>query len=941
VAGNKRISSASAAAALSISASAIAQAPPPDAPKGEEVETVIVTGIRQSLAKGLEVKRESTQVVESIIAEDIGKLPDNNVIEALQRVTGVQITNRGGGEADGISIRGLPDITTTWNGRNVFTGVGRALALQDIPANLINRVDVFKTRASDQIETGLAGQIDVRTRRPFDFPGFQMSLNARAINQEQRDSVDPNLSFLASNTWDLGSDSRFGALLNLSYSRTRYRDQSVTAGALVPFVTATGPRPAGFTPLQRVFNGTPPVWEAGTDRGLPTEPGSTLDFDTGPGTANFPYLLARDALFASDFEGDRKRPAANLALQFAPNDTSEYTFEAFYQGYREQMFNNLHFTFADWWGSLRQPPEGTITLYPDTNLIKTRVVGAPFNFNSGDSTWANTDTYVYALNGKWEVGEKLTLEADVSFQESQFETNFLAIRTTRVPGEITLDFNAHDGIPSWHFTNGMGGNVDADMLNPAQWNMGQIFENKGHDLGNATTATIDGDYLLGGDGSVFRKLSFGVRYDDRDAVHSQPVTLPAPEFPGGGTLAQMPVGMLWTNEDFFDGSSLIPGEWVVANGYYLRDHAAEVRAMYGVPEEGPTAVRSYSVGEKTSSAYVQMDMQFGDKFTAEAGVRYTRVETPIEFTDLVAAGNPVTTAESTVSDFMPSVTLRYNVTDDFRLRANYGETLRRPNFDQLNPNFTLVQDLTGVGYGSGTGGNPDLKSASGKNLDLTFEWYFAEDSAIYGTLFKREIDGLVVPFVQTLTIPGTGLNVDVFKVTRPVNASDGELEGFELGFVYFPSLPGILNGLGFQGSFTKLDSSQNIPRFDPAGNIIGEDTSEFFGVSDFSYNFTLAYDHAGLGARLSYVWRDDFIANNEARLFANPIGIWRRPESSLDLQLNYNFNENLSISFDAVNITEEMQQSYYAFADAGGPDMFNFGNTVISRTFALGVRWKY
>src|SRR6185436_8939130 len=156
-------------------------------------------------------------------------------------------------------------------------------------------------------------------------------------------------------------------------------------------------------PLQRVFNGDPAIWEAGTDRGLPYEPGSTLDFDTGPGTANFPYLLARDALFASDFEGDRKRPAANIALQWAPNDSSEYTFEAFYQGYREEMFNNLHFTFADWWGSLGPDPASTITLYPDTNIIKTRVVGAPFGFNSGDSTEQETDTYAYSLAGKWQV----------------------------------------------------------------------------------------------------------------------------------------------------------------------------------------------------------------------------------------------------------------------------------------------------------------------------------------------------------------------------------------------------------------------------------------------------------------------------------------------------------------------------------------------------------
>jgi len=182
----------------------------------------------------------------------------------------------------------------------------------------------------------------------------------------------------------------------------------------------------------------------------------------------------------------------------------------------------------------------------------------------------------------------------------------------------------------------------------------------------------------------------------------------------------------------------------------------------------------------------------------------------------------------------------------------------------------------------------------------------------------------------------------VFKVTRPVNASDGDLDGIEVGFVYFPeNLPNVLKGLGVQGSYTQLDSSQNIPRFNSAGDIVAQDTSAFFGVSDSSYNVTLAYDRAGVGARLSYVWRDDFLARNEARLFANPIGTWRQPEESLDFQLNYDFNEHLAVSFDAVNLTEQIQKEYYAFADAGGPDLFNFGNVLISRSFALGVRWKY
>jgi outer membrane receptor protein involved in Fe transport len=174
-----------------------------------------------------------------------------------------------------------------------------------------------------------------------------------------------------------------------------------------------------------------------------------------------------------------------------------------------------------------------------------------------------------------------------------------------------------------------------------------------------------------------------------------------------------------------------------------------------------------------------------------------------------------------------------------------------------------------------------------------------------------------------------------------VNASDGELKGIELGFLWFPSLPGAFNGLGLQGSFTKLDSEQNIPLTNDAGEIIGQETSEFFGVSDTSYNVTLAYDHSGFGGRLSYVWREDFLSANEARIFANPIGQWRSPEKSLDLQLSYDINEHLAFSFDVVNVLGDMEQSYYKFADAGNPTVSNFGTTLISRSYAFGVRWKY
>lgn len=930
---------AGSALAIGLATSAHAQAQSevaaPQAAADNEVEEIVVRGIRASLEKGLAVKRQSSQVVESVVAEDIGKLPDNNVVEALQRVTGVQVTGRSGGEATAISIRGLPDITTTWNGRNVFTASGRQFALQDIPANLVKRIDVYKTRASEQIETGIAGQVDVQTRRPFDFSGPAFSLAARGIWHEQADKFNPNVSALVSNRWQTNAGD-VGALLNVSFARTQYRDQSVTAGAVVPFMTATPA--AGWTPLERIFptDGRAPgqdLWIAGSNSGLPSAAGSTLTING----AKVPYLLARDAVFASDLYGDRKRPAVNAALQFAPNEKSEYTFEFFYDGYRNTTFNSLLFSFVDWWGNLGANPASTYTLFPNTNIMKTRTVGSVYGFNSGDLTSAKTDSFVYALSGKWEVGDRLHLDADFTYQDSKYSSQFLAMRTDRVANAITVDFNPGNGVTAFKFDN------NALLTDPAQWNVAQFYDNANRNRGDAITLSFNGVYDA--DWGPLRTLKFGGRYDFRgasEAQRNQDGFL-------GRSLSTLDKGLRFTNKDFFDGRSAVPTSWVLANGYYLRDHATEIRALYKTVNPAFRTTdqlklfTNFNVDEATTAAYLQADFEqdlFSRPLKVQAGLRYVDVSTDMAFNDQLTGGRKL--ANKKVSDLLPSVTVRYDVADDVVLRFNYGKTLRRPNFTDLNPNYNLTGDLTNVGYGSGTGGNPDLEATRATNYDLTAEWYFAPSSALYATAFRREIDGLVVSLRRRQTIANSGQNTNSFVISQPVNASDGVLKGLEVGLVYFPEyLPGVLKGLGVQASLTKLDSSQNVPSTDSSGRITGQQRTAFFGVSDFSYNVTMAYERGKIGARLSYVWRDDFLARNEAALFANPIGIWSKPEKSLDFQLNYKVRDNLSVSFDAVNLTDEIAQQYYAFGDAGGPSTYNFGSTILSRTFAVGLRYSF
>ncbi|MES2172474.1 MAG: TonB-dependent receptor [Pseudomonadota bacterium] len=927
--------------ALMLAGAAHAQTTPtPVAPQAADNEAadIVVTGVRASIVGALNVRKNSIQIVDSIVSEDVGKLPDNNVVEALQRVTGIQVTDRAGGETAGITIRGLTDPLTTLNGRNIFTAAGTSFALQDISANLVKQIDVYKTRSADQLETGLAGQIDVQTRRPLDFDGFTISGLARGVYSELADKYNPNVALLVSNRWETGIGD-IGFLVNASYTKAQYRNQNLQAGAMIPFATETPPAGSGLTPLQRIFpGGQNENWTPGLDAGLPTAPGSTLNING----VETPYYLSRDAIIASDVYGKRERPSLNAALQWAPNDSSVYTAEVFYTGFRGETFNSLHFSFADWWGDLPTDVANSFELYEGTNIIKSRQMGSVAGFNSGDMATNRTDSYVYALNAKWDVGSNGKISADIAYQDSKNETSFFAIRTDRGPLDLNVDFNAGGGLPAYSF-----GNQEV-LTDASKWTVGNLFDSGTKTAGSALTMMLDGEYKW--DDGFLRRIKAGFRYDNRDAdsyVRDQ----------GAGglgiTLDALGEGTPFTNSGFFDGRADIPTSWVLADPRSMNKDA--IRQLYRAVAPGLllsdqlTFGRVFSINESNLAAYILADAEvevFGRPLQLQGGVRFVAIDTLYDYFD--RGNNFAQTTVSTGSEkFLPSFTARYNITDNLRIRFNYGEVLRRPAFGDLNPNLALGGDLSRVGFGTGSSGNPNLRATHSKNMDLAIEWYFERNSAIYATAFQRKIEGLVVPltvreFIPNNYLPRNETYTEFFNITRPANASNGTLKGLELGLTYFPSyLPSVLDGLGFTGSATILDSEQTIPVVNNAGEITGTAKSAFFGVSKLSYNATLAYDKGPVGARLSYIWRKGFLNNNEARAFANPIGMWRAPEKSLDFQLTLNLNEDIGITFDAVNITKAKQQNYYKFGDVGNPTEFNSSTLLIDRTFALGVRFKF
>jgi TonB-dependent receptor len=891
---------------------------------------IVVTGVRASLTQAVEIKRTSMPMVDALVAQDVGRFPDNNTAEALQRIPGVQVTNRGGGEVSSVSIRGLSDVTTTINGRNIFTTSGRQVALADIPATLINRLDVYKTRSPENIARGLAGGIDIMTRRPFHFDGFTFSTQVRGIYQEQADEVDPNITFLVSNRWDAGAG-EFGALLNVSWAQTNWLDQGVHAGASVPFRLPTDP----VAPLERLF---PPLWTPGLEAGLPFAEGSTLDDGT-------PYVHARDAVFQPHIQGERERPAANLSLQWAPNDRSEYVFEAFYNGYRNTQHNSLFFTFVDWWGSV--DPADPVEIYPGTNIVRSRFVNFPYQFISGDLFDQKTDSFLYALGGDWEVGDNLVIQSEVVYQTSEYEDDFLALRMDKVSPRLFVDFNTGSGVPYLEFFDDPNTAPDeSDLTDPTQWNLAQLYDNGQKDKGDAFTWTFDGDLTT--DWGAFYMLSFGLWYDQRGAEENSYFSpdLHCNDAPGcaGLTAADFP-GLMGSVQNHFDGQAPVLSAWAIPTMAGIMSNQEQMREAWGYLAAGEKVFENeFNIDERVAAAYVQADFSTqGAKASGyidgRIGFRYVDQKTDMAFPDPETGGEAAASNSNNV--LLPSGMLRWAITEDLMARASYTQTFNLPTFAQLNPYIQYFPDVTDIGYGTASGGNPDLEPIESQNIDISLEWYFAEGSVLYGTWFYRDITNNIVDYRNVIQyddpddLPDRGLYD--YVLSQPDNTGDATLDGVELGLTWFPKLKGWANGFGIQASATFLDSERKEPIQDEAGNVVDVDILKILGVSDTSYSIILAYDRPKFNARLSYFWRDDFHDRDEAALFANPIQVWKSAEESLDFQATWYVAGNWALIFDATNLTAPVFNENYG----NQPLYFNFYNNYFSRAFALGFRYQF
>ncbi len=861
------------------------------------LEEVVVRGVRSSVMSAQVVKMEAQQVVDSIVAEDIGKLPDNSVAAALQRVPGVQIT-RANGEAAQVLVRGLPNVVTTLNERNIFTTTGRGIALADIPADLLARVDVKKSASSDDLSGGIAGVVDVYLRRPFDFDdGLTVAGGLRGVYSEKAESTDPIASLTVNNNWSSAAG-EFGALLSVSSQDREYMDQ-VNFNTAPEFQTVTDPNSL-----------TPPN---------PDEP-----------------VLMPNVIGSYFRYGDRNRTSANGAFQFSPNDTAEYYAEFFHVSYEQDSQLNFWVPLPTWGG-----PAGRVTEFKgDTNVVKEfERDNAPGTITSNQAFFNSSDTTQVAVGGEWNF-DRLTASSDLAYTKSEADNRSFILDLVFFAPQITYDFSQNNsGASDVSIRNADGSPYD--LFNAEQYELNQFFDQRGRQEGEEVAWKTDFNYEFMQ--SPIRSVDFGFRLAQRTAFNQSADTGGSPNLSGGRVpLTDFPGLEDRTPKGFLsDVVDLETTQWLTPNREYLLSNRTEIREALGYDPlpEGPAFIPElfFDNEENNYAAYGKANYETevgGMILDGQFGARLVRLESTLSGTSTVDGEVQQVTEEATDNKVLPSASARLAITDELFLRGAVSQTITRPGFADLNPSTAYFQPTpTMPDFGTGEGGNPNLDSVESNNFDLSLEWYFGPASTLSAGYFQRDIDGYIQFYASEEMRDGVP-----YQVTRPQNTGEGSLDGFELAYTqFFDNLPGLWSGFGVQANATFMDGDAESPP-DAEGNT---EMQPLANVSDEAYNLILLYEQGPFNARLAYNWRSDYFLSFNAAGAQPGNSVVVTETDSLDLALNYDFNDNLTFLVEGTNLTDSVYSDYFGGDSAADEYLYPRDTFARERTYSVGVRFRY
>jgi iron complex outermembrane recepter protein len=879
------------------------------------LEEVIVTGIRQSLDVSLEQKRKATDLVEVITAEDIGKMPDKNIADTLQRVPGLTTSSSGateGGfdENDRVSMRGTnPSLTQTLiDGHNVAAGdwfvldqtgtVGRSVSYTLLPSELVGEVVVHKSSEASLVEGGVAGSIDIITRKPLDLTKpLTLELSVGAVYADLPAKTDPQLSGLFN--WQ-DSDKNFGVLLQGFYEKRHLERQ--------------GAELLGYDTIA---------------------PGSAIAI-ADPNLSGVQYPTDIDEAF---FTQTRTRTGGLLDVQWKPNADLDFNLSALVSNLLASNYNrsylqwDTHFIAS---GAGQAPNPGYVV--SNNTLVSATfapVAGTAYGIYDQISRPDESEgTYFINLDSTWRATDRLTFKGQVGYSEGDGKTPEQNVAETEPGVGNGASYTLH-GVgsgPSWNLG-------DTNNTTPTPGGVpvafGWIFGAQNVDVVDTEAwFKLDGDFKMNDSG--WTDLLFGARIEGHDR-NSVGATAQGPTFgaTGGTCTCNYPTGYqtVPSNFDTFGGN--VPTGW----WYWTPAQLAEYNGP-GLVQRG-TLARAYpdywfSLTEKTDAAYGQLDFHSG-RISGNVGLRLVSTQEKIvtwEQDSSVTAATPgaVTSSlfgpyvarptDNTYLDVLPSANLKIDLTDELVARFAAGETMTRPDYSALATSTQLGGPPAGTADGTGSTGNPNLHPVRSGNLDAGLEWYFMPHSLLSATAFYMDLQnyisyGSVVKnyLVFGAGCPATGC-IAPYDITIPVDAS-GRVYGAEFNWVQ-----ALGDHFGVAANYTYADGRQT------SGPTTNGDT-RLVGTSKNTYNVTGYFEDQHFNARLAYNFRSAFYSGLD-----RSTAFTQDDTAYLSASLGYTVNDNIAITLDGQNLNNPTLK-YYAL-DPTQPRAFYTNG----RQYYLNLRMK-
>lgn len=917
--------------------------------------TIIVSGIRGSLQRNLDAKREAPGVVDVISSEEIGKFPDSNVAASLQRLPGVSIQRDGmRGEANGVTIRGFGgDFNETLvDGRRLSTATGgRSVDFSTVGADFIGALTVYKTPDVAVAANSIGATINIGYPRPLDRPGFHVAASASASYQQGSGKVVPTGGLLISDTF---ADDTFGILGSIIYTRHDTETNNVFVHGF----------PGGnYAPCQ-LAGSTATVCNPTTSTTAPADQQRTI-------VGFFEQQYGAQQTYTKD-----ERVDARLALQWQASDDVLVTLD---NNFSDQRVNADTFGFGIWFnqGSLRN-----VVLDDNGVPLDFTQAGSQTDFTAGtDSNQRRTNQT--GLNIEWQAMDKLSFELDGAYSKSWLNPDD---RVNSLGADIgygfaigpslgiAIDGSSSNTIPVLH---SYGPNGDASRwtdptvigshvtVNVANKNTDEIWQGR-------FTGKWEQDDLT---------LTFGTSYVD-DTFNFHSANTFANNFwqaysgygPASGTTGGVPIpqslyqGLVSTN-DFIPGfSGALPPSLIKFSAV---DYQAFLTSL-GNPQA--TTIPGYNYGccgtaftgtfdvledvgsvrrinEKTWALFLsgRFHTEIASMpLTFTAGVRQENTHlTSTGIGRLPTSITPSTTdptlltvnfgpsqevtTKNDYSYLLPALDVKLEVMQDLILRFDASRTLTRPTLNLLTPVLNIGSGQR-VGALTANGGNPDLRPYLSDNFDVAAEWYYARNSYFAVDFFLKNVSNFIVGGTQRQTInnvidPSTGQPAQ-FSVSQRVNGPDATVRGVELALQHtFGD-----SGFGFFANATFVDTNEP---YDPQ-----DITTSGFAVTGLANSANLVgfYDKNGIEFRAALNWRDEYLlgfgqVQNTGAYGAEPTFV--NESLQIDLSASYQIMENISIFAEALNITNETQSTHGRF-DNMLLDVFAYG-----RRFTGGVRYRF